>query len=415
MRRAHMQLLPVILCGGAGTRLWPASRPERPKPFLRLTDEQLSLFQLTLQRVSGECFAPPLLVGNQSHEALLRAQMQGYAAHKTQLLLEPLARNTAPAIAMAALWAQRQYGDAVRLLVLPSDHFMASDAAFLQAVQALNMQLPDDAFGLFGITPQRAETGYGYLECEAASGEVAARHLRAFSEKPTAALAEHYAVSGKHYCNSGVFLCPVRALLSAYEAHVPELLRQARFTLLQAQRGRDTLYLPQGPMEALPDISIDYAIMQQANRCLVQPLDCGWSDVGNWYGLWQALRQKPRYKAVRELRPWGHFEPIYNGKGFCVKRLLIQSGGQLSLQYHRHRAEYWTVMSGQAQVQCDHEQKQLRRGESVYVPKGMLHRIENLSAQPLEIIEIQTGDYLGEDDIVRLDDAYGRHAQLLYA
>lgn len=414
-----MTILPVILCGGAGSRLWPASKPECPKPFLALTHPTQTLFAQTLTRVTGNGFAPPLIVGNVAHEVRIRAQLTLLGCDFSALLLEPVARNTAAAIAMAAFWAQQHYGDNVRLLVLPSDHFIANDAAFISAISALNTGLTDGELGLFGIAPTRAETGYGYLECAQglANSEVANLYpVGRFTEKPSFDLAQTYMASGHHFWNSGMFLFPVRALLAAYAKATPDLLNAARRVWIQAIRHSDALLLPETPMLALKDASIDSEVLQCAASLMMQPLECGWSDVGSWAGLWQAQCMTPQHTRHIQERPWGYFEPIHSGKGYCVKRLWIQAGGKLSLQYHAHRSEHWTIIQGQAQVQCAEAQRLLAVGESIFVPKGMRHRISNEAAEAaLEIIEVQLGDYLGEDDIVRLEDAYGRHDEKRYA
>lgn len=414
-----MSILPVILCGGAGARLWPVSRPDCPKPFLALTHPTETLFEQTLNRISSEAFLPPLIIGNIAHGALLRSQLARVACQDFTLLLEPVARNTAASLAFAALWAQRHYGNAVRLLVLPSDHAIADDAAFIQAIHALNDQLPNDTLGLFGTMPTRAETGYGYIECASSAKQAAhsaAREATRFTEKPALERAQAFCASGQHYWNSGMFLFPLPALLTAFAQAAPQLYSAATRIWVQAERRVDAHYLPLEPMESLPDISLDHALLQHCSNLLMQPLDCGWSDVGTWQGLWHALLAQPQRKRHKQLRPWGQFEPIYTGKGVCVKHLLIHAGGILSLQYHHHRTEHWTVIRGQATIQCDDVVKVLNAGESAFIPQGMRHRIANNQPhENLEIIEIQQGTYLNEDDIIRLDDAYGRHLTALYA
>jgi mannose-1-phosphate guanylyltransferase/mannose-6-phosphate isomerase-like protein (cupin superfamily) len=391
-------IIPVIVCGGMGKRLWPASTALCPKPFLALTHAFDTLFQQTLTRIDGAGFEPPLIVGNVAHRALIEAQLGGV---KANLLLEPESRNTAPAIAMAALWVQQHYGDNAQLLVLPSDHAINNLQAFLASVKALSQRLKPQQLGLFGITPTRAEVGYGYIECD---GE----RVLHFTEKPDAKRAEEYLRSGRHYWNSGMFLLPISALLQAYERLTPTLIYSAKRVFIQASKQNNALCLPKFPMRSLPYISIDYAIFQTHQNMIMQPLMSDWSDVGTWHSLWQTRLQMGMHN-MRIMRPWGSFETVFSGPNYCVKHLLVDVGGTLSLQYHHHRAERWTVIRGEARVRRGDAHLTLRQGDIVEVPKGMKHRLENIGTTPLEVIEIQTGKYLGEDDIIRLEDIYGRH------
>ena len=391
-------IIPIILCGGMGKRLWPASTPDCPKPFLALTHPFETLFQQTVSRVQAAGFEAPLVVGNVAHRALIDAQLAGKKAH---LMLEPEGRNTAPAIAMAALWVRQKYGEEAQLLVLPSDHAIDNKQRFLASVEALSHRLNADQLGLFGIRPARAETGYGYIECDD-------ERVTQFTEKPDAKLAESYLQSGRHYWNSGMFLLPIQALLDAYETIAPAILSSAKRVFLQATKEQNTLCLPKTPMQSLPDISIDYAIFQKHQGAIMQPLLSDWSDVGTWHSLWQK-RTQMGFSNRREIRPWGSFEAVFAGPNYCVKQLLVDVGGRLSLQYHHHRAEHWTVLRGEALVRRGNALLKLRQGGTIEIPRGMEHRLENIGKEPLEIIEIQTGSYFGEDDIIRLDDAYGRH------
>ncbi len=394
----HIPIIPVILCGGMGTRLWPASTPECPKPFLALTHPYETLFQQTVSRVQTAGFEPPLVIGNVAHRALIDTQLAGKKAH---ILLEPEGRNTAPAIAMAALWARQYYGENVQLLVLPSDHAIDHKQGFLASVEALSSRLNANQLGLFGVRPQYAETGYGYIECDGS-------RVTQFTEKPDAMRAKFYLQSGRHFWNSGMFLLPVNALLDAYEMIAPAILSSAKRVLLQAVKEQNALCLPKTPMQSLPDISIDYTIFQHYKGAVMQPLLSDWSDIGTWHRLHQK-RVQMGFSNRREMRPWGSFETVFCGPNYCVKQLLVDVGGKLSLQYHHHRTEQWTVLRGEALVRRGDALLTLRQGESVEIPQGVTHRLENIGKEPLEIIEIQTGSYLGEDDIIRLDDAYGRH------
>ncbi|MGF1553947.1 MAG: mannose-1-phosphate guanylyltransferase/mannose-6-phosphate isomerase [Paracoccaceae bacterium] len=471
------RIIPVVLCGGSGSRLWPVSRKAHPKQFAALL-EGGSLFQRTLERVSGQGYRPPVLLTGADFRFIVAEQMSEAGAGEGRIVIEPEGRNTAPAIAAAALMAVRDDPDAL-LLVLPSDHVLADVAAFHRAVEAAAEAAAGGAFVTFGVKPDRPETGYGYIELDAApaAGETAARPFRRFVEKPGAEAAAEMLASGRFLWNSGMFLFPARGLVAAFEAHAPAALAATRAAV---EAGREDLVffrLGEAEYRQNPDISIDYAIMEKVEGQVV-PIDCGWNDLGSWATVWAEsspdeagvalsegalaidctdsllrtddpdmrlvglgldgvvavatrdgvlVASKERAQDVRKVvdglkaknarqatdfpkcfRPWGWYEPIGLGPRFQVKQIVVKPGGRLSLQSHVHRAEHWVVVSGTAKVTVDDEVKLLTENQSVYVPLGAVHRLENPGRLELRLIEVQSGAYLGEDDIVRYEDVYAR-------
>lgn len=474
------RIQPVILAGGSGTRLWPLSRALYPKQFLSLTGDA-PLFTQTLRRldaldsVSLER-APPVVVCNDEHRFLVAELLRTAGVDGARILLEPEGRNTAPAIAIAALEASADDADPL-LLVLPADHALHDAGAFASGVAAAAARASEGELVTFGIKPTAPETGYGYIRAAATSG---AGPVEAFVEKPDRETAEGYLAEGGYYWNSGMFVFRASVLLAELERHAPEILQAAR----RAHEGRrtdlDFLRVDADAFARAPSESIDYAVMEHTDRASVIPLDAGWSDIGSWSAVWDdaeragdtdargnatggdavlhdvdncivhadhrlvgavgvdglvivetadAVLVCPRDRAqdVRHLvdrlrregrpepnlhrrvyRPWGSYEGLDLGDRFQVKRIVVKPGGTLSLQMHHHRAEHWVIVRGTARVTQDDETFLLTEDQSTYIPLGTLHRLENPGTLPLELIEVQTGGYLGEDDIVRIDDQYGR-------
>jgi mannose-1-phosphate guanylyltransferase/mannose-6-phosphate isomerase len=469
-------LVPVILSGGSGTRLWPASREAHPKQFLPLAGTH-SLLQSTWLRLAGvPDAAPPLVVGNEEHRFLIAEQLRAVGAAPGSILLEPVGRNTAPAIAAAALVAGADGGDPL-LLVLPSDHRIGDEAAFRAAIARARPAAEAGALVTFGIVPDAPETGFGYIRAGAGTGD-GVHAVERFVEKPDAATARAYVDSGQYYWNSGMFLFRASRVLEELAATRPEMLAHVRAAVAGARSDADFLRLDREAFAAAPSESIDYAVMEHTARAAVVPLAAGWSDVGSWSALWQlserdadgnvfkgdvlalgtrnTLAHSPRRLVAllgvedlvvvdtedallvahrdsvqqvkdivarlkgegrgqaqahtRVFRPWGNYETVDAGERFQVKRIVVKPGAALSLQMHHHRAEHWVVVRGTARVTCDERVFELRENESTFIPLGSRHRLENPGAQPLELIEVQSGGYLGEDDIVRFEDIYGRQS-----
>jgi mannose-1-phosphate guanylyltransferase/mannose-6-phosphate isomerase len=465
---------PVILSGGSGSRLWPLSRESFPKQLLPLTGPR-TLLQETALRVSDSArFHPLTVVANAEHRFVIAEQLRAIDAPTPRIVLEPVARNTAAAVATAALMAARDDPEAL-ILVMPADHAVPDADAFVATVEA---GLPAARAGelvLFGITPDSPAIGYGYIRAGEAR-EGVARAVQAFVEKPDLATAEGYLASGDYYWNAGIFLLPAAAVLAELEAHAPQVLAAVRASVDHAQRDMDFLRLDPEAFAKSPSISIDYAVMERTRRAAVIPADFTWSDVGAWSALWRLAAESPeanveigdvfaerttgsylrsegpliatlgvedliviatpdavlvasrkadedvkriveRLKAsnnaaavqTRQVhRPWGWYEGLHTGDRFQVKRITVNPGGILSLQKHFHRAEHWVVVNGTAEVLVDGERKLLAENESVFIPLGAEHRLSNPGKVPLNLIEVQSGAYLGEDDIVRLEDVYAR-------
>ncbi|MHC1672819.1 mannose-1-phosphate guanylyltransferase/mannose-6-phosphate isomerase [Stenotrophomonas maltophilia] len=461
---------PVILSGGSGTRLWPLSREAYPKQFLPLAGE-LTMLQATWQRVAPLTARGPLVIANEEHRFVAAEQLQQVGAEPAAIILEPVGRNTAPAIAVAALEATRDGADAL-LLVLPSDHVITDEAAFRNAVQAAASAAEAGKLVTFGIVPTGPETGYGYIK--AADGQ-GVRAVERFVEKPDLETATGYVSSGQYYWNSGMFLFKASRYLQELERFQPEMLARSRQAWQQARRDADFTRLDKDAFTAVPSDSIDYAVMERTADAVVIPLDAGWNDVGSWTALRDVSQQDgdgnahqgdviaidcrntyayaqrlvalvglddvivvetddavlvgkaDRMQEVKTVvaklkaegrseatwhrkvyRPWGAYDSIDNGERFQVKRITVKPGGTLSLQMHHHRAEHWIVVSGTAEVTRGNEVILLSENQSTYIPLGVTHRLRNPGKLPLELIEVQSGSYLGEDDIVRFEDTYGR-------
>ncbi|TCO71430.1 mannose-1-phosphate guanylyltransferase/mannose-6-phosphate isomerase [Chromatocurvus halotolerans] len=466
-------LVPVLLSGGVGSRLWPVSREAHPKQFLPLASE-LSMLQATLERTSALRASAPLVVCNEEHRFMVAEQLRQLSVQPAGILLEPEGRNTAPAVALAALQALETDQEAI-LLVLPADHIIKDTAAFTDAVAAA-MPLAEDGYLVtFGVVPASPETGYGYIQRGDAVGE-AGFELRAFFEKPDADTASAYVESGDFLWNSGMFLLRAATYLEELGNYAPDMAQHCRAAMAAASSDLDFVRPDRAAFAASASDSIDYAVMERTTRGAVVPLDCGWSDVGAWSTLWEVsaqdqdgnvlqgdviaedcrgsylrsesrllaaagiddlvvvetadailvasrhrvqdvkrivtrLREEGRSEASlhhRVYRPWGSYESLVVSERFQVKRIIVNPGGTLSLQMHHHRAEHWIVVRGTAEVTCEEKTFMLGEDESTYIPLGHRHRLANPGKIPLELIEVQTGSYLGEDDIVRFEDKYGR-------
>jgi mannose-1-phosphate guanylyltransferase / mannose-6-phosphate isomerase len=466
-------LVPVILSGGAGTRLWPLSRELYPKQLLPLIGRH-TMLQETVRRLVGLDAAPPTVVSNEAHRFLVAEQLREIGCTPRAIVLEPKGRNTAPAIALAAHAAlAADEGDSL-LLVLPADHVIGDVAAFHKAIEVASAATRGGALATFGVVPNAPETGYGYIRRGRPEGE--AYRIAEFVEKPDLQRAQAYLASGEYYWNSGMFLFRARRYLEELEKFAPDIASVCRTSFAGATRDLDFTRIDAGAFESCRSESIDYAVMEKTADAVVIPLDAGWSDVGSWSSLHQASEQDERGNTLRGdvmvedtqdcyiysqsrlvaavglhdhvvvetkdavlvaprsrvhevnklvarlkadgryehalhrevFRPWGSYDSLDNGQRFQVKRLVVKPGGVLSLQMHHHRAEHWVVVSGTARITRGEETFLLEENQSTYIPIGVRHRIENPGRIPLHIIEVQSGGYLGEDDIVRLEDSYGR-------
>jgi mannose-1-phosphate guanylyltransferase/mannose-6-phosphate isomerase len=466
-------LVPVILSGGAGTRLWPLSRELYPKQLLALVGEQ-TMLQDTVQRLKGLEVTAPMVVCNEAHRFLVAEQLRAIDCKPRAIVLEPVGRNTAPAIALAAhATLAGEEGDPL-LLVLPADHVISDVAAFHSAIEVASASARNGALVTFGIVPSTAETGYGYIR----RGALIAGSYRIaeFVEKPDLARAQAFVSAGEYYWNSGMFVFRARRYLEELERFAPDIAAACANSFAGALRDLDFTRIDPAVFRDCRSESIDYAVMERTADAVVVPLQAGWSDVGNWTSLHAACQHdaqgnalvgdvmvedthdsyiysssrlvatvglrdhvvvetkdavlvapKDRVQDVKKLveriksggryehslhrevfRPWGSYDSIDIGDRFQVKRLMVHPGGVLSLQMHHHRAEHWVVVSGTARITRGDETYLLEENQSTYIPIGVRHRIENPGRIPLHIIEVQSGAYLGEDDIVRLEDRYGR-------
>lgn len=470
-------LTPVILSGGAGTRLWPLSRELYPKQLLALTGER-TMLQQTALRLSGLAAASPVVVCNDAHRFLVAEQLRQLKMDTRAVVLEPFGRNTAPAIALAALAALKiAAGEDPELLVLPADHVIRDVGAFQKAVRTALPAVQQGKLVTFGIVPNAPETGYGYIQRGAETAATAGLfQIARFVEKPNLERAQQFLQSGDYLWNSGMFMFRAGRYLQELEQFAPQIARVCRAAFENAASDLDFMRIDAKTFENCPSDSIDYAVMEKTSDAVVVPLDAGWSDVGSWSALHEAcdsdrhgnvsrgdvisedsngnylyaesrlvatvglhdhvvvetkdavlVAPKDRVQDVKKLvtrlkeagryehslhrevfRPWGSYDSIENGERFQVKRLKVKPGATLSLQMHHHRAEHWIVVSGTARITRGEEVFLLEENQSTYIPIGVKHRIENPGMIPLHIIEVQSGSYLGEDDIVRFDDRYGR-------
>lgn len=467
-------IIPVLLSGGVGSRLWPVSRQLYPKQFLPLTEDSLSLLQSTYQRTTALGDQSPIIVCNEEHRFLVAEQLKSLGVQAMDIILEPCGRNTAPAAALAALCALERSADAL-ILLLPADHAISDTAAFVEAMRAGEESAAAGQLVTFGVVPQSPETGYGYIHAGAGDGGQA-NSIRSFVEKPDLHTAEQYLASGEYYWNSGMFLFSAQEYLKQLDKHAPKIRQHAEQAFRASRRDLDFIRVDENAFTECPSDSIDYAVMEHTDQGVMVPLDCGWNDVGSWTSLWDigrhdenqnvcrgdvlledvqnsyihsesrltaALgvsdvvivetadavlvaekskvqnikllvnelndRQRDEVQAhTRVYRPWGSYESLVTSDRFQVKRIIVNPGHTLSLQMHHHRAEHWIVVKGSATVTRGDDEFILGEDQSTYIPLGNKHRLANPGVIPLELIEVQTGSYLGEDDIVRFEDVYGR-------
>ena len=466
-------LTPVLLCGGVGSRLWPVSRQGRPKQYLNLIGET-SMLQQTLTRIESLAQTSPIIVCNEEHRFLVAEQVRQLGLTSPRIILEPEGKNTAPAIALAAIAASASDPE-VNLLVLPADHYVGKPAALIDAIEKAASASSQGKLVTFGLVPSSPETGYGYIK----RGEALATYvsvLEQFVEKPDQPTAEAYIASGDYVWNSGMFMFTAGQFLASLAQFQPEMARVCELAMEQAERDMDFIRPDADIFATCPSDSIDYAVMEHTPQGAVVSLDCDWSDIGAWSALWetgdqdsagnvtqgdvvlnktqnsyvrsqsrlvtttgvsdlvvvetadavmvadlhsvqdvkdivQSLKRADRSEAdvhQRVFRPWGSYELLTSGDGFQVKRLIVNPGQQLSLQLHHHRAEHWVVVRGTAKVVNGDSELILSADQSTYIPVGVKHRLSNPGPEVLELIEVQSGSYLGEDDIIRFDDVYGR-------
>jgi len=466
---------PVVLSGGSGTRLWPMSRTLYPKQLLTLLGRD-SLLQQTVRRVVDDVrFAAPVLVANEEHRFIIAEQLREIALVPRGLLLEPIGRNTAPAACVAALVLSETEPNPL-MLVMPSDHTIGDTEAFRAAVDLAATAASSGTLVSFGISPERAETGYGYIRRGGALETKGAFTIAEFVEKPGPEQAKQYLASGEYLWNSGIFMFPVRLYIDELERLRPAMVAACRRALTEGRQESDFIRLDKDAFSTCDSDSIDYAVMEKTRRAAVVPAAMGWSDIGSWDALWEmsgkdhkgnsiegnviaedtrncylrseaglvaaigiedlvvvgtadAVMVAPRKRTqevktlvarlVKERRdeaealptvhrPWGSFTSLHNGHRVQVKHIVVKPGGKLSLQLHHHRAEHWVVVQGTAKIRRGDEEMMLSEDQSTYIPIGTAHRLENPGKIPLHLIEVQSGSYLGEDDIVRLEDSYGR-------
>ena len=469
-------ITPVILSGGAGTRLWPMSRESFPKQFLPLASEQSMLQQTALRVATSDGFAPPIVVCNVDHRFMVAEQLRTIDIDPRAIVLEPVGRNTAPAAAIAALMLAEKDPGAL-LLLLPSDHIVADKAGFLAAIDTAKSAATAGEMITFGVKPERAETGYGYIHRGSElNSQQGVFRVSEFVEKPNSATAEKYLSGGLHDWNSGMFLFAAETYLNEIERLEPKIIASCREAIEKAVGDLDFLRLDPESFSASPAKSIDYAVMEHTDKAAVVPVEIGWNDVGSWTALWDIgdgdddgnvvhgdvlsldcagsyirtdgplvaalgiqdlvlvamddcvlvtprdraqdvkavvdeLKLRGRGEAVlhpRVYRPWGFYQTVHEGDRFQVKRITVNRGASLSLQMHHHRAEHWVVVNRAALVRNGDREFTLNENESTYIPPAVMHRFSNPGKVPLHLIEVQSGSYLGEDDIVRYDDDYGR-------
>jgi mannose-1-phosphate guanylyltransferase/mannose-1-phosphate guanylyltransferase/mannose-6-phosphate isomerase len=469
-------IVPVLLSGGSGSRLWPLSRELYPKQLLPLAGANSMLQETALRVADDRLFTAPVVVCNEEHRFIIAEQLRAIGRKPASIVLEPMGRNTAPAATIAALVAMEQMPDAM-VLLLPADHVVGDPKAFLAAVERALPAASGGALVTFGIEPTAPLTGYGYIRAGDRLPRLeGVRRVAAFVEKPERAVAEQYLASGDYLWNSGMFLFGAAAFVEEVGRYAPEVLSASRAALLAGRRDLDFLRLDAERFAEAPSISIDYAVMERTGSAAVVPASMGWTDVGTWSALDEIgsadpsgnvcqgdvlcvatknsylrsegpllatvgledlvviatddavlVARKDRDQDVKKIvdrlkadgrsearahrrlyRPWGYVESVHRGERFEVKRLTVWPGQKISLQKHVHRAEHWIVVNGTALVRRDGEELLLQENESIYIPLGTIHRLENPGRIPLNLIEVRSGSYLGEDDIVRLEDAYAR-------
>ena len=463
-------VVPVILSGGSGTRLWPRSRKHYPKQLLKIAGPY-SMLQETVRRVAH--LGAPMVVCNEDQRFLVAEQLGELAGDAGAIMLEPLARNTAPAIALAALRALQQHADPV-MVVLPADHLIRDDTLFREALERAVSRAAEGYLVVFGVQPDKPETGYGYIRAESSGDDGAA--VSRFVEKPDAATAEDYLASGEYFWNSGMFVFKAAVFIEELTRYEPAIVACCRQSLELAKVDLDFIRLDRASLEPCVSESIDYAVMERTDKAWMVPLDISWSDLGSWSSIWEVMDKdadanvklgdvltedcsgclfhaedhliaaigvkdlvvvdtkdallistRDRVQEVKKLvarldeqgreehlvhrevyRPWGSYDAIDSGDRYQVKRITVKPGQSLSLQMHHHRAEHWVVVQGTADVQVGEEHHILSENQSIYIPLGEKHRLSNPGKLPLYLIEVQSGSYLGEDDIVRYEDSYGR-------
>ena len=466
-------ITPIILSGGSGTRLWPLSRKLHPKQFINLINDT-TLFQDAILRLP-EDVADPLIICNEEHRFLAAEQLRQINRKSNGIILEPIGKNTAPAIALAALKFINN-GEDPLLLVLSADHLIQNINTFHQSIKIAEKLAEKDKLVTFGIVPDKAETGYGYIKANI-DNTADYYKIQSFTEKPNQEDAQKYLDSGNYLWNSGMFMFKASVYLQELEKFEPEILSSCKKSCQTEYKDKDFIRLNNDEFYQCPEQSVDYAVMEYTKDGVVVPLDADWSDIGSWNALWDAknkdkdgnvsegdvildgvkntytyssnrlvsvigisdlvivdtqdallvadkkysqniknivnqLKKNNRPEADNHrkvFRPWGYYDSIDADDGFQVKRILVNPGAKLSLQKHEHRAEHWVVVKGVAKVTCGDKTFSLKENQSTYIPKGEVHRLENTEEIDLEIIEIQTGDYLGEDDIIRLEDDYQRN------
>ena len=468
--------LPVVIAGGIGSRLWPVSRALLPKQFIHFPQYQGSLFQNTLRRVEGiEDISEPLVVCNADHRFLVAEQLRELGRSDGSILLEPIGRDTAPAVAMAAFLALQKNKEAI-LLVLPSDHLIKNNENFHAAVNEAVKLARRNFLITFGIVPGTPETGYGYINrgeiIEGSNGYLVSK----FVEKPDKQTAESYLSTGDYFWNSGMFVLSAKTYLDELKAHAEDIYRACEKAIDAIEEGDNFDIIPEREFSEVRSDSIDYAVMEKTSKAAMVPMDAGWNDLGAWDALWEEdekdakgnsiigdvltegvancyiqahsrlvaavgledaiivetpdavlVSSKEKVQSVKQIvhqieandreeysnhtkvfRPWGSYESIINRDGYQVKHIIVNPGEALSLQLHNHRAEHWTVIKGKGVVTCDGNEITLGVNESTFIPLGSKHRLANPFEEVVEIVEVQVGDYLGEDDIVRFEDKYGR-------
>ena len=472
----NSMILPVVIAGGVGSRLWPLSRKMLPKQFIHFPQFEESLFQKTVQRADGIPNAlPPLIVCNKSHQSLAVAQLKSIEVSEGGILLEPEGRNTAPAAAVAALLAKETDPNII-MLILPADHAIKEMSNFQLAIQKAEKLASQGYLVTFGIEPESPETGYGYIEKGNAIDATAGFEVLNFTEKPNKSIAESYFRDGHFFWNSGMFLFSAQSYLNELELYAPDIFEACTHSFKELKRANNLFEIPKLIFGKCRKDSIDYAVMEKTSRAAIIPLDVDWNDLGSWDSLAQlgpedehgnitigdvqAVSARNSYiqsnnrfvaavgvqdmvivetsdavlvakkdsvqdvrKVVEELesadreeavtplkveKPWGFYDSLAKGNGYQIKKIVVRPGEALSLQLHHHRAEHWVVIAGKGIVTRDDEEMTFSKNESIHIPQGVPHRLSNPFSDNLEIIEVQIGEYLGEDDIVRLEDKYGR-------
>jgi mannose-1-phosphate guanylyltransferase len=466
-------IVPVILSGGSGTRLWPLSRKHYPKQFISLINNT-TLFQDTIMRLPDEA-SNPLVICNEEHRFIVAEQLRQIKSNNKGIILEPVGKNTAPAIAIAAMNLLNEKEDPI-LLVLSADHLIEDNQKFLKSIRIASKIAEKGKMVTFGVQPNKPEIGYGYIEVDNSKNNEY-YNIISFTEKPNLEIAQRYLDSGNYYWNSGIFMFKASTYLKELEKYEPEIHTICKKSCIKATKDFDFIRLDNEEFYKCPDKSIDYAVMEKTNNGVVVPFNGSWSDIGSWEALWDSkskdsnnnvsegdvllskvknsyIHSSNRLVVVNDLsdliiidtqdallvsskknsqdiknivkklkndnrsepdnhrkvyRPWGYYDSIDFGEGFQVKRILVNPGAKLSLQKHKKRAEHWVIVKGVALITCGDKVFKLQKNESTYIPKGEIHRLENHETRPLEIIEIQTGNYLGEDDIIRLEDDYERN------